>query len=71
MSERVDFDLPLFGATVYHNTPNSDGVWSRCFNAPKDDKTAQIEKVKELFEQDGFNVIRILEIEIYELLKGG
>ena len=66
MSDEIKFDLPLWGVTVYHNTPNTEGVWNRAFNAPRDG-LAKMEKLMELFSADGLSWARIYSIEMFEL----
>lgn len=62
----VDFNLPTWGATVWHSTPGSDGVWNRAFNAVNEESA--IEQVKKLFAEDGLNEIRIDRIEVFPLI---
>lgn len=70
MSGEIDFDLPLWGATVYHNTPDTDGVWNRTFNSSNDEKEV-LQKVKDLFTSDGFNWVRIIRIDVFPLIPLG
>jgi hypothetical protein len=68
----IEFSLPMYWATVYHNTPGTDGVWNKVFNCvgTRDDIIADVIR---LFEEDGFNYARINRIEYEELisLRGG
>jgi hypothetical protein len=61
----VDFRLPVWGATVYHNMPSTDGVWNRSFNAI-DEETA-LRETRRLFREDGLEEIFILRIELFPL----
>jgi hypothetical protein len=66
VSEGIDFELPVWRAEVYHNTPGTDGVWHRVFNwfGTEDGITSE---VKRLFEAEGLNSIRIFQIYVEQL----
>lgn len=66
MSE-IDFDTgePIYRVEIYHNTPDTPGVWERVFNAENFD--SMIAKAIGLFEADGLNPARITSIYHEEL----
>lgn len=66
MSGEIDFDLPLFGATVYHNTPGSDGVWNCVVNS-KEGGLEALNEIRETFESEGLNPARIYRIELFPI----
>lgn len=72
MSE-IDFELgePIWQVELYHNTPDTVGYWTRALNAKGE--TEAIEKAITLFEADGLNAVRIINIVSWELktLEGG
>lgn len=67
MSEGIDFDLPIWSATVLHNTPDTDGIWLRAFNSRAGDEAAAMQKMRELYVAEGLSEIRIFRIELTEL----
>lgn len=67
MSGEIDFDLPLLGATVYHNTPGTDGVWNCVINSQEGGLEA-LKKIRELFESEGLNSARIHGIEVFPII---
>ena len=65
MSE-IDFDGdPIWQAEIEHRNPDSGPIWYRVFNA--EDEEAAKNKALSLFEANGYNIMLIDVIRIYEL----
>jgi hypothetical protein len=72
VSEGIEFALPLWRAEVYHNTPNTEGVWHKVFNmVPGATNEEIVKEIQTLFEADGLNAARINRIYFEELLMLG
>lgn len=75
---RIEFDLPLWSATIYHSERGATNPWNRVFNIievedeEENEKTA-LETAVVLFSKDGMSPITIYSIEIAPLipLEGG
>lgn len=70
----LSFDLPIWGATIYHSEPGATNPWTRSFNVIEigDEKEDELQALKEalgLFGDDFGGHITIYQIQIYKLLK--
>jgi hypothetical protein len=67
VSGEIDFEsgTPIWSALVEHNTPGTDGVWNRVFNAENHDMA--ILKICILFQEDGLPPARITKLWLEEL----
>lgn len=69
----IDFDLPIWSASIYHSVRGADNPWNRAFNlAEVEDQTENekqaIKTAVELFEADGLGAHFIYAIEVGPLI---
>lgn len=73
---RIEFDLPLWSATIYHSERGADNPWNRVFNIAEvedeeENRKAAVETAVELFSRDGMSPITIYRIEVAPLIPLG
>jgi hypothetical protein len=63
----LDFDtgVPIWSATVFHNTPNTPGIWGCAVNAHTEREA--FAAVVQKYTEEGLDPIRVSSIEIEEL----
>jgi hypothetical protein len=66
VSGSIDFDLPVWSATVWHSERGATNPWCRVFNVA--DEKAAVKKAAELFVADGLSAITIYSIEVAPLI---
>lgn len=75
---KIEFDLPLWSATIYHSERGATNPWCRVFNIievedEEENQKAAVKEATRLFVQDGMSAITIYSMEIAPLipLEGG
>jgi hypothetical protein len=69
----IDFEMPLWSATIYHSERGADNPWNRVFNSSRTtdqtlDNELALHRAVALFEGDGLNPVTIYRIEVAPLL---
>lgn len=75
MSE-LDFEEPLWSATIYHSEPGATNPWNRAFNSQvtedqRADHKKALAKAVAMFVGDNLKEITIYRIEIAPLMQFG
>lgn len=70
----LNFEFPIWSATIYHSERGADNPWNRVFNLvevedEEENRQAALKEAVTLFEADGLSVVTIYTIELAPLIK--